>query len=90
MLYFDTLLQVLQSIPWDKVDISVITLEIVRGKLNENAVGDHVDSYDDIITLLTSKGYKEIKSIPHTPEEISFESIFIHENFKPLIEDELL
>ena len=74
--------QVLRSIPWDKVDIRVISLEICRKKLNENLTEIHFDPYPELIALLESKGYKEVHSVPHTPEEISYESIFVRNDLE--------
>ena len=72
----------MKSIPWDKVDIRVISLEICTTKLNENLEDNHFNPYPEIIALLESKGYKEVHTIPHTPEKISYESIFARKDLE--------
>ena len=74
--------QVLESLPWDKVDIRVISLEICRGKLNDALKDRHEDNYPGIITLLESKGFKEVHSVAHTDEAISYEVIFAKSDLK--------
>jgi hypothetical protein len=74
--------QILKSIPWDKVDIRVMTLEITRAKLNENLSGEHIDIYPDIIDYLDSLGYKEVKTLWHTPEKISHDSVFVRKDLE--------
>ena len=69
-------LEVLKTIPFDKVNIQLMSLEIIRKKLNHDVPGDHVDPYDDIVNFLDTKGYKIYKSIPHTKEHLSFEVFF--------------
>ena len=68
--------KVLESVPWNWVNIHVISVEIVRGKLNEHADGIHIDQYEDIVTLLESNGYRNILTMPHTAELLSFEVFF--------------
>jgi hypothetical protein len=55
--------QILKSLPWDKVDIRVMTLEICRKKLNEKLTDKHVDQYQEIVDYLDSVGYREAKVI---------------------------
>ena len=69
-------LEVLKTIPFDKLNIQLMSLEIIRKKLNHNVPGDHVDPYDEIVNFLDTKGYKIYKSIPHTREHLSFEVFF--------------
>ena len=42
--------KVLESVPWNLVNIHMISVEIVRRKLNEYADGMHIDQYEDIVT----------------------------------------
>ena len=79
-------LQILKSLPWDKVDIRVLTLEITRGLLNENLSAVHIDPYPDIIEFMESKGYTEVKTIYHTPEKISQDSVFVRNDLQLNIE----
>ena len=69
-------LDVLKTIPFDELNIQLMSLEIIRKKLNLNVPGDHIDQYDDIVNFLEEKGYKVLKSIPHTQEHLSFEVFF--------------
>ena len=69
-------LDVLKTIPFDELNIQLMSLEIIRKKLNLNVPGDHVDQYDDIVKFLEEKGYKVMKNIPHTREHLSFEVFF--------------
>ena len=69
-------LDVLKTIPFDELNIQLMSLEIIRKKLNLNVPGDHIDQYDDIVKFLDEKGYKVLKNIPHTREHLSFEVFF--------------
>ena len=53
---------VLKTIPWDKVDIKVISLEIIVEKNDERAEGEHVNSFPAILDLLTSHGYTLVRA----------------------------
>ena len=67
--------------PWDKVDIKVIGVEVVRKPLNDEVEGEHYpDPYDDIVDLLQSKGYKVYLEYPHTSEKIAYEVFFIQKS----------
>lgn len=72
----------MKSIPWDKVDIRVITLEICRKKLNKDLTENHIDLYPEIIEFLESKGYKEVKLIYHGDDLVSQESVFARTDLK--------
>ena len=74
------LAQVLESLPWNRVDIKVISLEVTRGKLDPSVeLEHHYDPHDDIVTFLTGQGYQLLIEIPHTAEKISFELFFVHQ-----------
>ena len=75
-------MQILKSLPWDKVDIRVITVEITRTKLNEALTDNHVDLYPEIVEFLDSKGFKEVKTLYHTPEKISHDSVFVRKDLE--------
>lgn len=68
---------VLKSIPWDKVDIKIISLEITVSKLDETAEGIHVNHYSDIKKLLTEQNYTEVRADWHTPEKITIEAYYV-------------
>ena len=68
---------VLKTIPWDKVDISIIGLEIIIEKHDEDASGTHVNSFPAIHDLLQSKGYVLIRTDWHTMEKKSLEAYFV-------------
>lgn len=67
---------VLKTLPWDKVDIQVIGLEIITEKHDEEAKGTHVNAFPAIVEFLTSKGYELIRSDWHTVEKKSMEAYF--------------
>ena len=69
-------LDVLKTIPFDKLNIQLISIEIIRKKLNDNVDGNQVDSFNDIVAILEQNGYKLMKSIPHTRDYLSFEVFF--------------
>ena len=73
-------LEVLKTIPFDKIKIQLISVEIARKKLNENAAGEHYDPYDDIVSLMKHNGYSRTISIPHTSELLVFEVFFERNN----------
>ena len=74
--------KVLESVPWNLVNIHMISVEIVRRKLNEYADGMHIDQYEDIVTLLELNGYRNILTMPHTDELLSFEVFFIRDDWQ--------
>jgi hypothetical protein len=80
---------VLRTLPWDKVDIKVISLEIIRKKLDERAEGEHVDPFPTIVDYLTSKDYTLIRADSHTPEKMSYEAYFAKNDFAPNIDSKL-
>jgi hypothetical protein len=83
---------VLRTLPWDKVDIKVISLEIIRKKLDERAEGEHVDPFPTIMAIveyLTSKYYTLIRADPHTPEKMFYEAYFAKIDFAPNIDSKL-
>ena len=69
----------LQSIPFGKVNIQLISVEIKRAKQNQEVDGEHVDPYNDIVQLLLANGYKVLKSFQHTREALSLE-VFFHKD----------
>ena len=92
-------LQVLHTIPWDKVDIKVIGLEIIVRKHDESAEGEHRNSFPSIHELLTSQNYIFVRGDWHTPEKKSLEAYFVQKDlaekidkkyWKPLSLEELL
>ena len=74
------LLQVLKSLPWEKVDINIISLEVTRGKLDESLDFEHVDQRDEIVNFLSQKEYELIYEQPHTSELITYELYFVHKS----------
>ena len=72
----------LKSIPWDTVDIRVISLEISRKKLNPNLTEDFTDDYDEIVEFLAANSFRIYNSLPHTKEELVFEVIFVRTDFE--------
>ena len=68
---------VLTNLPWENVDIKVIGLEIIVEKLDEKIPGVHVNSFPAIRKLLTSKGYKLVRSDWHSDEKKSIEAYFV-------------
>ena len=68
---------VLKTIPWDKVDIKVISLEIITAKLDDNAEGEHHNPYPTIFNLLTSHDYTLVRADWHTPDRKSIEAYFV-------------
>ena len=68
---------VLKTIPWDKVDISIIGLEIIIEKNDENASGNHMNYFPAIHDLLISKGYDLVRTDWHTVEKKSLEAYFV-------------
>ena len=69
-------LEILKTIPFDKLNIQLISVEIIRKKLNDNVSGNQADHFDDIVTFLEQNGYKLLRSMPHTLERLSFEVFF--------------
>ena len=70
----------LKSLPWEKVDIKLISLEVTRGKLDESLDFDHVDRRDEIVNYLSQKEYELIYEQPHTSELITYELYFAHKS----------
>ena len=68
---------ILSTIPWDEVDITVIGLEIIVKKNDERAVGEHRNSFFDIYDLLIAKDYILLRADWHTPEKKSMEAYFV-------------
>jgi len=73
-------LEVLKSLPWEKVDINIISLEVTRGKLDESLDFEHVDQRDEIVNFLSQKEYELIYEQPHTSELITYELYFVHKS----------
>jgi hypothetical protein len=77
-------LPVLRSIPWDKVDIKVIIIEVnYLGKIFEAA-------NDDLVKLMTDNGYKFFSEIHinHVYVKNDFVPERLKSNFKPFLEIE--
>ena len=81
--------QVLTSIPWDKVDIKVLTIEIVRVKQNLEQVGSFEDPWPKIKKLMESNGYHIHKLLrfygeySEDGEMPAFDAIFVKNDFEP-------
>ena len=71
---------VLRSIPWDKVDIKIIGLEIIVEKLDESAAGQHVNPFPAIYQILHDQNYVLVRTDWHTPEKKSVEAYFVQKN----------
>ena len=74
------LLQVLKSLPWKKVDIKIISVEVARGKLDESLDYEPVDQRDNIVNYLRQKEYDLIYEQPHTSQLISYDLYFVHKS----------
>jgi hypothetical protein len=79
-------LQVLQTLPWDKVDIKIIGLEILVAKSDDSAPGEHHNQFDEIKDLLTKQGYDLIRRDWHTPEKKALEAYFVKKDLAALID----
>ena len=64
------------------MDIRVLTIEVTRTKLNDVLTDNHVDVYPELVEYLDSKGFKEVKKLYHTPEQISHDSIFVRKDLE--------
>ena len=73
--------------PWDKVDIRVLTIEVTRAKLNDVLTDNHVDLYPELVTFLDSKGFKEVHTVYHTNELISQDSVFVRKDLEFALDD---
>ena len=71
---------VLETLPWDKVDISVIGLEVILEKHDEKASGEHINSFPATRELLVSKGYDLVRTDWHTDEKKSIEAYFVQKD----------
>ena len=69
--------QALKSLPWDKVDIKVFSLEIQTSKLRDEADGDHKNNFDEIDALLTSVGYTLVRADWHGSDHKSLEAYYV-------------
>ena len=69
-------LEVLKTIPFNTIKIKLISVEIIRKKLNNDTLGEQVDNFEEIVSLLNMNGYKIMTIIPHTHENLSFEVFF--------------
>ena len=79
--------QVLKTIPWDKVDIKIISLEVTVGKLDESAEGKHENYYPQIQEFLKSKDYSEVRADWHTPDHITVETYFVKNELAESIDE---
>ena len=79
--------QVLKTIPWDKVDIKIISLEVTVGKLDETAEGKHENYYPQIQEFLKSKNYSEVRADWHTPDQITIETYFVKNDLAETIDE---
>ena len=68
--------QVLRSIPFGKVDIKLISVEIKREKFDDKVGGTHFDPYNDIVQFLHTNGYTLLRLIQHTNENKTCEAFF--------------
>ena len=69
---------ILQSIPWDKVNIKVIGLEIIIKKHDERADGEHHNPYHGIYDLLAKNDYILFRADWHDPTiRKSMEAYFV-------------
>ncbi len=75
-------LSVLKSVPWEKVDVRVISLEICVKKLNDDANGDFESDYDETVDFLDSVGFEVYKRMWHTNEKRAVEVIFVQKGFE--------
>ena len=77
---------VLKTIPWDKVDIKVISLEIITEKHDEKAEGEHENSFPAILDLMTFHGYTLVRSDWHTQDKKSIEAYFVQHDLAKTID----
>ena len=85
--YFITIFQVLKSIPWNKVDIRIISIEVTIGKLDETAQGEHLNYWPQIQEFMKSINYTLVRADWHTPERISLEAYFVKNELAEKIVD---
>ena len=83
LIYF----QVLKSIPWNKVDIRIISIEVTIGKLDETAQGEHLNYWPQIQEFMKSINYTLVRADWHTPERISLEAYFVKNELAEKIVD---
>jgi len=78
---------VLKSIPWNKVDIRIISIEVTIGKLDETAQGEHLNYWPQIQEFMKSINYTLVRADWHTPERISLEAYFVKNELAEKIVD---
>lgn len=77
---------VLRSIPWKKVDIKIIGLEIITEKHDESAAGQHVNAFPAIYQMLTDQEYVLVRTDWHTREKKSLEAYFVQKDLAEKID----
>ena len=76
---------ILQSLPWDKVDIKIIGIEIIVEKHDETAAGEHHNAFPGIKELLESKGYEMVRGDWHLEDKKSMEAYFAKKDIIPML-----
>ena len=72
----------MKSLPWEKVDIKVISLAVERGKLDERLENAQVDHRDDLVDYLDTHGYELIYEQPPTRKLITYRLYFVQKSMQ--------
>ena len=69
----------MKSLPWEKIDIKVISLAVEQGKL-ERLDNVQIDQRDDLVDYLDTQGYELIYEQPHNRKLITYQLYFVQKS----------